>query len=153
MEIKLNRKNIAGSEPPSFCEMVYELIALVPHGKLTTYKDIAENLGYPGYARQTAHCLSVLTTAAKNDPYKNIPWHRVIRSDMRVAFPPGSNKYQLQHKLLKAEGIVALPAKKTQSQMASISRSEPLSDSSLSSLSCLSLRFPAKYRHNFSKYY
>ncbi len=115
---------------PSFCEMVYELISMVPCGKVTTYKDIAENLGYPGYARQTAYCLSRLATADTNNVYKDVPWHRVIRSDMRVAFEPASDKFKLQHSMLRKEGVVPNAAPKT-----------PIK----------SQKFPAKYRYKFGE--
>lgn len=92
---------------PSFCEMVYELIATVPPGKVTTYKDISTNLGYPGNSRHVAACLSSLARDGNKygDRYKDLPWHRVIRSDMRVAFPSGHPAYKMQHKKLAAEGV------------------------------------------------
>ena len=33
------------------------------------------------------------------------PWHRVLRSDGRVAFPAGSEGYREQCKRLRAEGV------------------------------------------------
>ena len=120
---------------PSFCEMVYELISMVPHGKVTTYKDIAENLGYPGYARQTAYCLSRLATADTNNAYKDVPWHRVIRSDMKVAFDPASDKFKLQHRMLRKEGVVPNTAPQK-------SQKFPAKFPS---------KFPAKYRYKFGE--
>ena len=94
----------------SFCEMVYESIAKIPRGKVSSYGDIAKILGYPGYARQVAKCLSKLgrrhsqnNSAVKK--YKDLPWYRVVRSDMRPAFPPASQPYKIQIEKLAAEGI------------------------------------------------
>ncbi|MBE8181910.1 MAG: cysteine methyltransferase [Candidatus Portiera sp.] len=111
-----------------FCEMVYETIAAVPKGKITTYKDIADCLGYPGYARQVAKCLSSLAKHPNKKQYRNLPWHRVIRSDMKIAFPLGSQPYNLQIKKLRADGVI------------------PNTTKALSS----SPSFSIKYRANFS---
>ena len=140
---------------PSFCEMVYELISMVPHGKVTTYKDIAENLGYPGYARQTAYCLSRLATADTNNVYKDVPWHRVIRSDMRVAFEPASDKFKLQHSMLRKEGVVPnavsnIAAKKYSLQSSSTSSPASCPKTPIKSQK-FPTKFPSKYRYKFGE--
>ena len=34
-----------------------------------------------------------------------LPWHRVLRSDGRIAFPEGSRAYREQSQRLRAEGV------------------------------------------------
>lgn len=111
-----------------FCEMVYETIATVPKGKVTTYKDIADALGYPSYARQVAKCLSTLAKHPNKKAYHNLPWHRVIRSNMKIAFPLRTSPYNLQIKRLRAEGVIPNTNK--------VSSSSP--------------SFPKKYRISFN---
>ena len=35
----------------------------------------------------------------------DLPWHRILRSDGRIAFPPGSTGYLEQAQRLRAEGV------------------------------------------------
>ena len=114
----------------AFCEMVYETIASVPKGKVTTYKDIAQVIGYPGYARQVAKCLSTLAQRNDSNKYKGLPWHRVMRSNMKLAFPPASPPYNLQMQKLQDDGVIPKVIKASNS-----------ADSAPS--------FPSKYRYQF----
>ena len=34
-----------------------------------------------------------------------LPWHRIVRSDGRIAFPPGSPGYEEQSRRLLGEGV------------------------------------------------
>jgi len=34
-----------------------------------------------------------------------LPWHRILRSDGRIAFPPGSPAFLEQSQRLRAEGV------------------------------------------------
>ena len=72
---------------------------MIPQGLVSSYGDVAKEIGYPGYARQVAYCLRVLDSRRQK-----IPWHRVVRGTMRVAFPRGSAAARLQLDLLKKEG-------------------------------------------------
>ena len=61
----------------SFNERCYELLKLIPEGKVTTYKEIARAL-------QTNAWRAVGSAMAKNEHLFDIPCHRVIRSDGSV---------------------------------------------------------------------
>ncbi|WP_211276929.1 MGMT family protein [Tamilnaduibacter salinus] len=39
-------------------------------------------------------------------PDSAIPWHRVLRSDGRIAFPPGSPGFETQRERLMDEGVI-----------------------------------------------
>jgi methylated-DNA-[protein]-cysteine S-methyltransferase len=82
---------------PSFTEKCYQLVARIPHGKVTTYKLIANALGSNAYR--------AVGTAMKNNPdAPKVPCHRVIATNGAL----GGYAYGAQKKaaLLRAEGIV-----------------------------------------------
>lgn len=87
-------------DPCSFCAAVYQLISLIPPGRVTSYGAIAKGIGYPGYARGVARCLRLVPGGMK------IPWFRVVRSDLRIAMPPDSKGGRLQQELLSKEGAM-----------------------------------------------
>ncbi|WP_374603919.1 MGMT family protein [Arenimonas sp.] len=70
----------------------------VPAGQVAGYGEIARRAGLPGRARLVARILS-----AGDEP--GLPWHRVLRSDGRIAFPPGSPEFDEQVQRLRAEGV------------------------------------------------
>jgi|SRR5690606_32602308 methylated-DNA-protein-cysteine methyltransferase-like protein len=70
----------------------------VPHGQVAGYGQIAHRAGLPGRARLVARIL-----ARSGDP--DLPWHRILRSDGRIAFPPGSEGFCEQVCRLRAEGV------------------------------------------------
>ena len=70
----------------------------VPHGMVAGYGQIARRAGLPGRARLVARVL-----AGNGDD--TLPWHRVLRSDGRIAFPPGSGGHREQAARLQAEGV------------------------------------------------
>ena len=73
-------------------------IRAVPRGQVAGYGHIAQRAGLPGRARMVARILSENTEAG-------LPWHRVLRSDGRIAFPEGSRGYREQSQRLRAEGV------------------------------------------------
>ena len=58
-----------------FTEKVWNEIKKIPKGKTKTYKEIAIAIGKPKAYRAVANA------CAKNKDPKNIPCHRVIKSD------------------------------------------------------------------------
>lgn len=58
----------------SFRERVYEVVKKIPRGKVMTYKEVAIKMGVPGAARAVGNALN-------NNRSKEVPCHRVIRSD------------------------------------------------------------------------
>ena len=62
------------------------------------YGEIARRAGLPGRARLVARLLS-----QNEDP--KLPWHRILRSDGRIAFPPDSPQFAEQVQRLRAEGV------------------------------------------------
>jgi methylated-DNA-protein-cysteine methyltransferase-like protein len=81
-------------------KIIYESVKKIPRGKVTTYGDIARLCGLLNCARIVGYALRSLPEDS------GIPWHRVVNSQGRISFPLNSSGYQMQRKLLEAEGIV-----------------------------------------------
>ncbi len=80
-------------------DRILAAIRAIPRGQVAGYGHIAQRAGLPGRARLVARILS-----QNDDP--RLPWHRVLRSDGRIAMPEGSRGYREQCQRLRAEGIV-----------------------------------------------
>ena len=85
---------------PTFHISVYKAVAQIPKGMVSTYGDVAKNLGKPGAAR------AVGTAMANNRDSAHVPCHRVVKSDGYVGCygggPEGSRKKKVR---LMKEGI------------------------------------------------
>lgn len=83
---------------PNAAEAILAAIRAVPRGQVAGYGTIARRAGLPGRARLVARVLG-----QSND--RNLPWHRILRSDGRIAFPPDSPGFAEQNQRLRAEGL------------------------------------------------
>lgn len=79
-------------------EQIIAQIRAVPPGHVASYGAIARRAGWPRAARLVARIL-----ATHESP--PLPWHRIVRSDGRIAFPPGSPEFLEQCQRLRAEGV------------------------------------------------
>lgn len=61
----------------SFKERVFSVVKKIPKGKVMTYKEVAYKAGSPNAFRAVGNIMS-------NNTDKNIPCHRVIRSDGKI---------------------------------------------------------------------
>jgi methylated-DNA-protein-cysteine methyltransferase related protein len=89
----------AESDEPSIAEQVWQVIALIPRGRVATYGQVAQLAGLPGGARRVGHLLSHLPPGSK------IPWHRVINASGGISLPEHSGGFARQQRLLKKEGV------------------------------------------------
>ena len=78
--------------------LIVAAVRAIPAGEVAGYGEVARRAGLPGRARLVAKVLSA------GDP-PGLPWHRVLRSDGRVAFPAGSPAFDEQVQRLRAEGV------------------------------------------------
>ena len=79
---------------------IWEQAALVPEGQVASYGQIAKQAGLP---RHAARMVGRALGAAPRE--MNLPWHRIVNAQGRIAIPPGTVRYQQQHELLEREGI------------------------------------------------
>ena len=77
---------------------ILRAIRAVPRGQVAGYGEIARRAGLPGRARLVARVL------ANNDDAR-LPWHRILRSDGRIAFPVEHPNHAEQVQRLRAEGV------------------------------------------------
>ena len=87
-----------GADKPASHERIIAAVRAIPRGQVAGYGEVARRAGLPGRARLAAKVLS-----GNADP--TLPWHRVLRSDGRIAFPEGSSGYREQSRRLRAEGV------------------------------------------------
>jgi methylated-DNA-protein-cysteine methyltransferase-like protein len=79
-------------------QRILAAVRAIPAGEVAGYGEVARRAGLPGRARLVARIL-----AAGDVP--GLPWHRVLRSDGRIAFPEGSEGFDEQVQRLRAEGV------------------------------------------------
>ena len=84
--------------PDDPAQRILAAVRAIPRGQVAGYGEVARRAGLPGRARWVARLL-----AGNDDPA--LPWHRVLRSDGRIAFPPDSGPWREQAGRLRAEGV------------------------------------------------
>lgn len=82
----------------SFFERVYQLVKQIPFGKVVTYGQIAAKLGNSKAARAVGNALHV-------NPYKNVPCHRVVNREGKLASGYAFGGSREQKRKLMAEGV------------------------------------------------
>lgn len=78
---------------------ILAVIRRIPAGEVRGYGEVAREAGFPRGARLVARVLSENTDPA-------LPWHRVLRSDGRIAMPTDSPGFAEQSARLRVEGVV-----------------------------------------------
>lgn len=81
----------------NFQQRVWQIVAAIPYGQVTTYGEIARLAGSPRAARQVGGVLRRLPEGSK------LPWHRVINRKGEISLI-GDDKNR-QRSALEAEGI------------------------------------------------
>lgn len=89
-----DKRNPALNDNEKFYEEVYQVIAEIPVGKVTTYGEIAKLLGRPQNSRMVGRALKQVPTDL------SLPCHRVVNAQGRLV--PGWTE---QKQLLLAEGV------------------------------------------------
>lgn len=98
MDSAVSMSTPESEEESTFFERVWEVVARIPPGHVTTYGDIAEHLGRRGAARMVGWALN---SAAGT----NLPCHRVVN---RYGALTGKRHFESPHAMeerLRAEGV------------------------------------------------
>ncbi|MCX2979114.1 MGMT family protein [Candidatus Marimicrobium litorale] len=85
---------------PDINHRIWQVVALIPKGRVSTYGHVAEKAGLAGAARRVGSALRALPADSK------IPWHRVLNSKGSIALPTASGSHQIQRDQLEAEGVL-----------------------------------------------
>ena len=80
-------------------QAIWDVVARIHRGSVSTYGDVARAAGLPGRARQAGYAL-------KHAPDgMHLPWHRVVGAGGKIAFPPNTRVHKEQTRLLRSEGV------------------------------------------------
>ncbi len=78
---------------------IWNVVARIPRGQVSSYGDVARAAGLPGRARLAGKALRLMPEDM------NLPWHRVMGAGGRIVFPKGSRHFREQARLLRSEGV------------------------------------------------
>lgn len=95
---------------------IWQTVQLIPEGKVASYGQIADLSGLPGRARLVGKSLQFVPKEGVNG--KPVPWHRVLRANGQIAFPPNGEVYLTQRALLIDEGVTLQGHKTKMSEFA-----------------------------------
>lgn len=92
--LKLSEKN------KDFFEMVYQVVRLIPRGKVTTYGAIANYLGRKGGARMVGWAMN-----ASHQQSEYVPAHRVVNRNGMLSGKHHFSESMPMQAALEAEGL------------------------------------------------
>jgi methylated-DNA-protein-cysteine methyltransferase related protein len=78
---------------------IWDIVGMIPRGKVSTYGAVARAAGLPGRARLTGFALRVAPKEL------NLPWHRVLGAGGRIVFPRDSVHHREQARRLRADRV------------------------------------------------
>lgn len=90
------------NQPDTFQQHIWQIVAAIPSGCVTTYGDVARLAGSPRAARQVGGVLSRLPEGT------TLPWHRVVNRHGMISLQ--GDQLIRQRDALEAEGIVVSDA-------------------------------------------
>jgi len=102
-----------GEDNPAL-EAIWNVVASIPRGQVSTYGAVARAAGLPGRARQAGYALRVMPEEL------NLPWHRVLGAGGRIVFAKTSRHFKEQARRLKAEGVLVKQGRAPASAMADL---------------------------------
>ena len=83
-----------------FNHRIWQVVTMIPPGKVATYGDVARHAGLAKAARRVGLALRQLPSNT------TIPWHRVLNSQGKISLPAGSASQYSQRERLESEGVV-----------------------------------------------
>jgi len=86
---------------PSFFEKVYDVVRLIPYGRVTSYGAIAAYLGTKGSSRMVGWAMN-----ASHSAKENVPAHRVVNRNGLLTGKHHFGTPTIMQQLLESEGIV-----------------------------------------------
>jgi methylated-DNA-protein-cysteine methyltransferase-like protein len=80
-------------------ERIWQVVALIPRGRVATYGQVAALAGMPRHARLVGRTLRDLPQGSR------LPWHRVVNASLKISLRPGTGGHEQQRRRLEAEGV------------------------------------------------
>ncbi len=80
-------------------EMIYEVVKMIPRGKVASYGQVAALAGNPRWSRVVGYALHV------NPDPENIPCYRVVTKDGRLSEAFAFGGINIQRELLEKDGV------------------------------------------------
>jgi methylated-DNA-protein-cysteine methyltransferase-like protein len=101
LSVKSSRspKTAVSPEDNDSIQAIWNVIARIPRGQVSSYGDVARAAGLPGRARLAGTALRLMPEDL------NLPWHRVMGAGGRIVFPKSSRHFREQARLLRSEGV------------------------------------------------
>lgn len=87
------------SQPAEKEQIIWQVVCSIPAGCVASYGQVAKMAGLNGLARYVGRSLGLLPEGSE------VPWHRVLRNDGRLAFPENSARFALQMERLRSEAV------------------------------------------------
>jgi len=82
--------------------LIYDVVRLIPRGKVATYGQVALWAGLPGQARLAGYAMFNLPAAIAD----SVPWQRVVNAQGRISYSESRRgNDHLQRELLEQEGV------------------------------------------------
>ena len=78
-------------------QLIWQVVAMIPRGKVASYGQIARLIGFPRHSRYVG------TTLRRLPPNTRLPWFRVVNANLRISQRGGGE--QRQRALLEAEDV------------------------------------------------
>jgi len=100
LSAKSRSKRAARADENPAIQAIWDVVSVIPRGKVSTYGAVARAAGLPGRARLAGLALKMLPQDL------NLPWHRVLGAGGRIVFPSTSPQFREQARRLRAEGVV-----------------------------------------------
>jgi methylated-DNA-protein-cysteine methyltransferase-like protein len=95
-------------------QAIWNVIARIPRGQVSSYGDVARAAGLPGRARLAGTALRLMPEDM------NLPWHRVMGAGGRIVFPKGTRHFREQARLLRGEGVTVKDGRVAQSALVNL---------------------------------
>ena len=92
-------RRTASAEDNPAIQAIWDVVGMIPRGKVSTYGAVARAAGLPGRARLTGLALRIAPEEL------NLPWHRVLGAGGRIVFPKTSPNHREQARRLRAERV------------------------------------------------
>lgn len=80
-------------------ERIWQVVAMIPAGRVASYGQVAALAGMPRHARLVGRTLRELPSGSR------LPWHRVVNASLKISQRRGSGGHREQRRRLLEEGV------------------------------------------------